>query len=99
VIATDEGARGGHRKFSLGTVVATANAHRSLPPEEVLLALRCHARCDWGDVDKEDWAANERALAERTRLLSVYHTEAGTKFWVITEADRSSTTVLLPEDY
>jgi hypothetical protein len=50
-------------------------------------------------VDEEDRQANERALIEGTRLFSVYHAENGTKFWITTEADRQSTTVLLPQDY
>jgi hypothetical protein len=50
-------------------------------------------------VDTHDRTANERALIEGTRLWSVYHSAAGIKFWLITEADRSHTTVLLPEDY
>jgi hypothetical protein len=52
-----------------------------------------------GDVDEHDRQANDRALIEGTRLLSVYQAVNGTKFWIITEADRSVTTILLPEDY
>jgi hypothetical protein len=66
---------------------------------DVLAALGRHVRGDWGDVDDEDWQANERALTEGTRLLSVYRSGGGVKFWVITEWDRSVTTVLLPSDY
>jgi hypothetical protein len=51
------------------------------------------------DVDEHDWQENEFSLREGFRLLSAYHTEAGVKFWVITEADRSTTTVLLPDEY
>ena len=83
----------------LGQVVATANANAALPQQEVMDALRRHATGDWGDVDDEDRAANDRALRNGARLLSVYHTQDGTKFWIITEWDRSVTTVLLPEDY
>jgi hypothetical protein len=50
-------------------------------------------------VSDEDRQENELSLKEGFRLLSVYHTAAGVKFWIITEADRSTTTVLLPEDY
>ena len=63
------------------------------------MALDRHRRGDWGDVGKEDWQANERALKHGERLLSVYHAADGTKFYVISEWDRSATTVLLPEDY
>ncbi len=71
----------------------------TLPPSELLLGLGRHMHCDWGDVGKEDWEANDRALVEGTRLFSVYHTRQGVKFWIISEADRSATTILLPEDY
>jgi hypothetical protein len=70
-----------------------------LPPDEVLLAVARHARGDWGEVPPEDQVANERALARRCRLLSAYRARDGTRFWIITEADRSVTTILLPEDY
>ena len=56
---------------------------------------------DWGLGSRwpGDWAANDRALADGERLLSAYVTDAGTKVWIITEWDRSATTVLLPEEY
>lgn len=86
-------------KFEAGQVVNTANAQRVLPGEEVLQALSRHLQGDWGDCDPADAEENERALQDGDRLFSVYHTSTGTKFWIITEADRSATTVLLPEDY
>jgi hypothetical protein len=86
-------------KFPLGQVVATAHAAHSIPPDEVLAALSRHVRGDWGNVSEEDRKENELSLRQGFRLLSVYHTQAGLKFWIITEADRSVTTVLLPEDY
>jgi hypothetical protein len=61
--------------------------------------LSRHARGDWGEVDAEDKEANDLALEEGSRLLSAYTTANGTKLWVITEADRSATTVLLPAEY
>lgn len=85
--------------FPLGHTVITPNARDSLHPEDVLLALSRHAAGDWGDVGDEDRAENEGAVGKELRLFSVYHDRAGIKFWVITEADRSATTVLLPEDY
>ena len=87
------------RTFSLGRVVGTPNALARLTSDDVLNALNRHSAGDWGDVCPEDRQANERALVEGTRLLSVYHGISGVKFWIITEADRSATTVLLPEDY
>lgn len=83
----------------LGQVVATANASHTLPQDEIIGALRRHATGDWGDVDEEDRESNNQAVLNGDRLLSVYHTADGTKFWIITEWDRSATTVLLPEDY
>ena len=53
----------------------------------------------WGDLDPEDRQANDLSLKDGSRLLSAYHSKDGTKFWIITEADRSVTTVLLPGDY
>ena len=86
-------------KFLLGRACATPNALDAVPNEEMLRALQRHHSGDWGDVCPEDHEANEQALCEGTRLFSVYRTQAGTKFWIITEADRSLTTILLPEDY
>lgn len=86
-------------KVKLGRLVIKANAQATLPPVPVILAIDRHARGDWGDVCPEDRVANDRALAAGGRLLSVHHTEGGRRFWIITEADRSATTVLLPEDY
>jgi hypothetical protein len=85
-------------RFPLGQLVATANASERLSTEEVLTGLRRHACGDWGDLSPEDTLANEAALQQGGRLFSAYGFGA-TRFWVITEADRSATTVLLPEDY
>ena len=86
-------------RFPLGRVVATDNALKAVPAIQMLKALRRHSRCDWGELDPHDQAANTQALQTGGRLLSVYTTEQGIRFYVLTEADRSSTTVLLPEDY
>lgn len=86
-------------KFRLGHIVATPNALSQLTNEDILMGIQRHQAGDWGDVDAHDRVANERALKEGTRLLSVFCSGAGIKFWLITEADRSATTVLLPEDY
>jgi hypothetical protein len=85
--------------FPLGQIVATPNALSQLAGEDIRTALRRHAAGDWGDCNAADWHENELSLREGFRLLSVYHSVAGAKFWVITEADRSATTVLMPEDY
>ena len=86
-------------RFDLGRIVITSNASSVLPNHEVMDALRRHVRGDWGTLGAEDWAANERALIEGSRLLSAYSSTSGIRFWIITEADRSATTILLPEDY
>ena len=86
-------------KFPLGRTVATANAVASVPADEMIAALFRHATGDWGDICEEDRGQNELALKEGFRLFSVYCTKAGVKFWIITEHDRSVTTVLLPLDY
>jgi hypothetical protein len=86
-------------KFRLGHLVATPNALSHLTQEDILRAIQRHQSGDWGDVCAEDHAANDRALREGTRVLSVYRSGNDVKFWIITEADRSVTTVLLPEDY
>jgi len=57
-----------------------------------------HASGDWGDLDPQDKAENELSLREGFRILSAYELE-GTRYWIITEADRSATTILLPEEY
>jgi hypothetical protein len=85
--------------FELGQVVSTPGALDALTAEDIGKALARHHRGDWGDVGRHDWRANEEALTEGFRLFSVYRSESSVKFWVITEADRSSTCVLLPEEY
>lgn len=89
----------GERKFPLGQMVITANANARLPELDVLIGLERHASGDWGELDEHDRQENELSLREGFRLLSAYHASNGEKFWIITEADRSVTTVLLPEDY
>lgn len=86
-------------KFRLGRLVATTNLTAVVPPDAILAAVQRHASGDWGDVCEEDRLANEEALLTGSRLMSVYFTSDGRPFWVITEWDRSVTTVLLPEDY
>ena len=84
--------------FLLGRVGATPGALDAVPMEELRTLLRRHAAGDWGDCTREDAAANDTALLNGSRLLSVYET-AGGKVWLITEADRSATTALLPSEY
>lgn len=91
--------RAGGPKFPMGQVVITTNAANQLDQAEVVAAIRRHVAADWGEVDDEDRAENELSLQQGFRLMSVYTASDGTRFWIITEADRSATTVLLPEDY
>jgi len=86
-------------KFGLGRMCITAAAAKAVKSDEVVKALARHAAGDWGDLDAHDWAANEQALRGGGRLLSVYQTADGCRFYVITESDRRLTTLLLPEDY
>ncbi len=86
-------------KFQLGQIVATPGALERLTHHEILQALSRHAAGDWGEVDPDDWAENDLSLREGFRILSAYRSAAGVKFWIITEADRSATTVLLPDEY
>jgi hypothetical protein len=86
-------------KFPLGHLVATPGVLESIPHEEIQSAFNRHANTDWGTLDEEDRASNDRALMEGTRLLSAYESTAGTRFWIITEWDRSVTTILLPMEY
>ncbi|MHC5536785.1 DUF7417 domain-containing protein [Singulisphaera rosea] len=85
-------------RVSTGQIVATRNALERLSADEITLGLTRHMTGDWGKVCPEDARQNELALREGFRLFSVYG-EGERRFWIITEADRSLTTVLLPLDY
>jgi len=85
-------------RFTLGQIVITANANSTLSSQEVSQGLCRHAKGDWGNVPLEDASLNEQALEFGDRLLSSYG-DGDQRFWIITESDRSVTTVLLPEDY
>ena len=88
------------RLIPLGQLVATPHALALLQKAKLstFAVFARHEQGDWGDVDIEDTMANEQALIDGGRLMSVYKLEIGT-VWVITEADRSATTLLLPEEY
>ena len=86
-------------KFLLGQVVATPNALQQITNTEIQSALHRHATGDWGELEKEDRDSNERSLQKGGRLFSEYYSHRKIKFWIITECDRSATTILLPEDY
>jgi hypothetical protein len=85
--------------FGLGFVLASPNAMDAIPPEDMKRALARHASGDWGELDREDWESNEAALEVGMKLVSIYPTAAHPGwFLVITDDDRSLTTVLLPGD-
>ena len=85
-------------KFPLGQIVITPIALGKLASDDILNALDRHVQGSWGDLDKDDKAENDIALEKGFRILSAYSSN-GIKFWIITEASREVTTVLLPEDY
>ena len=85
--------------FPLGRLVISTNAQERLNPEDYVSALTRHVRGDWGNLCDHDREQNEWALRHGGRLLSVYDDRDNQTFWIITEADRSATTILLPEDY
>ena len=97
-------ARASYSKFDLGTVVMTPGAKYALADgdgtltAEAMNILTRHQMGDWGDVDAFDKRANDAALEDGSRLLSAYEVN-GEKIWIITEADRSVTTFLLPDEY
>ena len=87
--------------FPLGRIVATPGAIEALEkahtsPWELLSR---HVACDFGDVDADDWQANLDAIKDQTRILSAYTLKTGERLWAITEADRSSTCLLRPDEY
>lgn len=86
-------------RFALGNVYVTRRVSEELANEEIQAILERHANGDWGLVSDEDREANEHALDNGLRLLSSYVTASGLKLWVITEADRSATTMLFPSEY
>jgi hypothetical protein len=67
--------------------------------QEAAEFLTRNQRGDWGDLGEEDKAENEYSVDKRLRIFSAYHTSKGIKVWVITEADMSATTILLPSEY
>ena len=87
--------------FPLGQLVATPGAIQAMAAagQEPAALISRHRRGDWGDLGQDDKRANDRALIEGDRVLSAYILPDRTKLWIITEADRSATTILLPEEY
>jgi hypothetical protein len=86
-------------KFPPGKIVFTPGAIANVPEPEMFKGLVRHLSGDWGELDEHDRRENEISLIEGFRLLSRYVTPTGTAFWIITEHDRSVTTILLPDEY
>jgi hypothetical protein len=86
------------KRFALGQTFITPGAEKALQiaGQTALEFLRRHMSCDWGELSEDDVQENELSLKEGLRLLSNYRTAKGQQLWIITEADRSATTVLLP---
>ena len=85
--------------FQLGKIVITRAAIAEVSPDDIFIAVRRHALGDWGNVEPEDRQANDDALQGSDRLLSSYQSARQIEFWILTEWDRSVTTILLPSDY
>ena len=93
--------------FSLGRILATPGALGACSPEHLLNCLKRHTSCDWGLIDEDDRGTNDEAVANGDRLLSAYPIDPAKPckgygdncLWIITEADRSVTTLLLPDEY
>jgi hypothetical protein len=86
--------------FALGQVVSTRGALDAFEQagQDPLDLLSRHVTGDWGELEDEDRATNNWSLKEGARLLSAYTLSSGVRIWIITEADRSATTFLLPEE-
>ena len=92
------------KEFSPGRLLMTRGVNDRVADDEefakfVVQSLRRHLSGDWGNLCKEDKAENELALKEDFRLLSAYEKKGQPKIWIITEADRSATTILFPDEY
>lgn len=88
-------------KFLLGRLLATPGALKALAEagQEAIEFLSRHQHGDWGDLDDEDKKENDFSVLNNFRILSAYKLNTGVKIWIITGADRSSTTIMLPSEY
>jgi hypothetical protein len=84
---------------STGDTYMTRGTLDELDQDDVFLAFVRHISGDWGDVCLDDWCANDDALRHGARILSSFTDRRGVRFWIITEANRASTTILLPSEY
>src|SRR6266516_5463329 len=88
-------------RFALGQTFITPGAQEALEiaGQTPIEFLRRHLAADWGEVSEEDAQENDLSLREGYRLLSCYRTIKGQRIWLVTEGDRSATTILLSEEY
>lgn len=88
-------------KFELGQLVATPGALEALKEsrQQPVEFIRRHVSGDWSEMSEEDRKENEFSMDKALRIFSAYRLSDGTKIWIITEADRSVTTILLPSEY
>ena len=87
------------QKFLLGRIVITPAALQLLSVEDICSAIDRHCVGDWGLVSDADRAENEFALVHGLRVMSIFESKGGVQFWILTSANRSVTTLLLPGDY
>lgn len=87
------------RLFALGQIVITRHAQNALSSRDLNEALIRHLEGDWGQVCESDRQLNDSAIQDGGRIMSEYCSGSGVRFWIITEYDRSVTTILLPSDY
>ena len=88
------------KRFDLGQLFMTKGVAENCNYEDLFECVKRHSDCDWGNLDEEDKMLNDMAVENGGRILSSYEIgENKVKIWIITEADRSCTTILLPEEY
>ena len=88
-----------NKRLALGRLIITRGIFEYVPEGDFWAAVTRHTNGDWGEVCDSDWELNDAALTNNARVLSIYTADNGVRFWIITEWDRSSTTVLLPLEY
>jgi hypothetical protein len=86
-------------RFPLSEICVTANILSKVEPEDIMSALGRHMKADWGELDKDGRTENEQRLNNGGPLASIFRSARGVEFYILTEADRSVTTILLPEEY
>ncbi len=86
-------------RFRCGKLYVTPGVMEKIPELDFVGGLCRHLNCDWGELGYEDKRLNDASLRHGGRIFSSYKSSGGERFWIITEADRSATTILLPEEY